>query len=137
MVQQLVEAGADVDLRERRWHGTPMSWAVVLGKPAVADYLAPFSHDVRPMAAQGRLARLEAVLREQPERIRETLPGDGPQPLFCLPDDEEMAVEVARVLLAHGADPALRNPKGQTAADFARLHGLDDAADLIEAAHAP
>jgi ankyrin repeat protein len=134
MVGRMVEAGADVDLREHHWHGTAMSWAVVLGKPEVADYLAPLSHDVRPLAVQGRLDRLEAVLRRQPERLHEALPGDAPTPLFCLPGDEEMAVEVARIMLAHGADAAFRNPKGQTPAEVARLHGLNDAADLIEAA---
>jgi ankyrin repeat protein len=136
MVRQLVEAGADVDLRERRWHGTPMSWSVVLGKPEVADYLAPLSHDVRPFAAQARLARLDAVLKAQPERVHERLPGDFPTPLFVMPDDEAQAVEVARILLAHGADPSVRNDKGQTPADAARARGLDDAAELMEAGHA-
>lgn len=135
MVRQLVEAGADVDLRERRWNGTPMSWAVVLGKPEVADFLAPLSHDVRPLAYQGRLERLKAVLREQPERALVDLPGDnGATPLFSLPDDEEVALEAVRIFLAHGVDPAVRNPKGQTAADLARLNGQDEVAELIEAA---
>jgi ankyrin repeat protein len=136
IVQRLVEAGANVDLRERRWHGTPMSWAVVLGKPAVADYLAPLSHDVRPFAAEARLERLEAALTQQPWRANERLPGDRPTPLYCLPDDEEAAAEVARILLTHGADPAARNDKGQTPADWARLRGLDDAGDLMEHARA-
>jgi ankyrin repeat protein len=136
LVQRLVERGADVDLRERRWHGTPMSWAVVLGQPEVADFLAPLSHDVRPFAAQARLERLETALAEQPWRANERLPGDGPTPLYCLPDDEDRAVEVAGTLLAHGADPAVRNDKGQTAAGAARARGLDDAAGLIEAAQA-
>lgn len=136
LVRRLVELGVDVDLRERRWHGTPMSWAVVLGQPEVADFLAPLSHDVRPFAAQGRLERLEAALSEQPWRANERLPGDGPTPLFCLPDDEELAADVARILLAHGADPSVRNDKGQTPAEAARLRGLDDAADLMERVHA-
>jgi ankyrin repeat protein len=133
MVRRLVEAGAKVDLRERRWHGTPMSWAVVLGQPEVADFLAPLSYDVRPFVAQGRLERLEAALTEQPWRANERLAGDCPTALYCLPDDEEAACEAARMLLAHGADPGVRNAKGQTPADWARLKGLDDAADLIEA----
>jgi hypothetical protein len=132
LVRRLVEAGADVDLREGRWHGTPMSWSVVLGKPAVADYLAPLSHDVRPFAVEARLERLEAALAVQPQRVHEKLPGDCPTPLFCLPDDDEQAEDVARILLAHGADPRLRNDKGQTAADAARARGLDDAAELME-----
>jgi ankyrin repeat protein len=137
LVRRLVEAGGDIDLRERRWHGTPMSWSVVLGKPEVADYLAPLSHDVRPFAAQARLERLEAALKAHPWRANERLPGDCPTPLFVMPDDEAQAVEVTRILLAHGADPTARNDKGKTPADRAREQGLDDAAELMEAAHAP
>jgi ankyrin repeat protein len=134
IVRRMVEAGADVELRERRWNGTPMSWAVVLHKPEVADYLAPLSHDVGPLAYQGRLERLKRVLDEQPERAREVFPGELATPLFVLPDDEELALEVARLLLARGADPSIRNSKGRTAADLARLNGHDEVADLIEAA---
>ena len=136
IVEQLVGAGADPDLRERRWHGTPMSWSVVLGKPRIADYLSSLSHDVRPFAAQARLERLQAALAEHPWRANERLPGDCPTPLYCLPDDEEAAVEAARILLAHGADPSARNDKDQTPADWARLRGLDEAADLMEAGRA-
>jgi ankyrin repeat protein len=136
LVKRLLELGADVDLRDRRWHGTPMSWAVVLGQPEVADFLAPLSHDVRPFVAQGRLERLEAALTEQPWRANERLAGDCPTALYCLPDDEEVASEAARILLAHGADPGVRNVKGQTPADWARLKGLDEAADLMERGHA-
>ena len=132
MVKRLLELGADVDLREQRWNGTPMSWAVVLGQPVVADFLAPLSHDVRPLAAQGRLERLAAALEAQPWRAHERLPGDAPTPLFCLPDDEDQAVAVARILLAHGADPAEHNDKGRTAIDAARARGLEDAAELME-----
>lgn len=137
MVRQMLGAGADVELREQRWHGTPMSWAVVLGQPAVADLLAPFSHDIRPFAAQARLDRLDAALTEQPWRVNERLGGDCPTALYCLPDDEAAAVEVARILLVHGADPADRNDKGQTPADWARLRGLDEAAELMEKAAGP
>jgi ankyrin repeat protein len=135
MVRRMVEAGADPDLRERRWHGTPLSWAVVLKRPEAADYLADIGHDVRPLAVLGRLDRLKAVLAVQPWRATERI--EGTTALFCFPeDDEPAAVEVARLFLACGADPALPNPKGQTPAAFARTLGLDDVADLLESGHA-
>ena len=135
MVRRLVEAGADPDLREGRWHGTPLSWAVVLNRPEAAEYLATVGHDIRPLAFQGRLERLKAVLEAQPWRASELI--DGSKRIVLLPeDDEERAIEVARLLMAYGADPSAPNAKGQTPAALARTLGLDDVAEVMEAAHA-
>ena len=133
----LIAAGSDVDLRERRWNGTPLSWAAVLGRPLLAERLAPLSTDVRALASLGLLERLQAVLRSSPALANHLLPGDkAPTPLFCLPGDEDVAADVARILLAYGADPTVRNEQGQSAIDVARSRGLDEAADLMEAQHA-
>ena len=84
----------------------------------------------------GPTQRLADVLAAEPERIAHSLAGDeNPTLLFCLPDDEEPAAEVVRILLAHGADPTLRNAAGKTAVDVARLRGLDEAAEQMEADH--
>lgn len=132
-VERLIEAGADVDLREQRWRGTPMSWAIVLGRPTIADRLAPISRDARALAAGARLERLDALLRAEPELANAQLAvEDRPTPLFCLPDDEEAAVQVARILVTRGADPTVRNGKGHTAIEAARARGLDDAAEVME-----
>ena len=130
----LVEAGADIDLRERKWQGTPLTWSRVLGHPHLTAWLAPLSRDVRGLAWLGLTDRLAAVLDEDPTRIAHTIPGDvAPTLLFCLPDDEEQAASVARLLLMRGADRTTHNLHGKTAAQAARLRGLDDAADVIEA----
>ncbi len=136
-VDRLLAAGAEIDLRERHWNGTPLTWSRVLGQPHITARLAPLSRDVRGLCWLGLTDRLEAVLASEPERIAFAIPGDeSPTHLFCLPDEDEPAAEVVRVLLAYGADPAMRNPAGKTAADVARLRGLDEAADLMEARHA-
>jgi ankyrin repeat protein len=133
----LLEAGAEVDLRERKWKGTPLSWAAVLGRPYMAERLAPLSRDVRALASLADRERLETVLESEPALANHRLDvEDAPTPLFCLPDDEDAAMELAEILLRHGADAKLRNNHGQTPAQMARRRGLDDAADLIEeAAH--
>lgn len=132
VVDVLLAAGADVDVRERKWQGTPMSWACVLGRRAVADRLAPVTRDVRALARTARVERLRAVLQETPALANHLLPAqDQPTPLFCLPDHEADAVDVADALLAFGANPAATNPAGRSAEQAARLRGLDEAADAM------
>jgi uncharacterized protein len=59
-------------------------------------------------------------------------PRSGEPALFCLPGDQEKAVEVAELLLSFRADPSFRDPLGQTPAQAARRRGLDEAAALLE-----
>ena len=136
-VQRLLSAGADIDLRERRWNGTPLTWSRVLGQPHITAYLGPRSRDARGLSWLGLTERLDAVLTAEPERVGFMLPkDDSPTHLFCLPDDEDAAADVVRVLMAHGANVGVRNPAGKTPAEVARLRGLDEAADMMEANHA-
>lgn len=134
-VERLLDAGADANLRERKWRGTPLSWAVVMGCSQLFERLVPLSRDVRALAALGAIDRLKVVLNAEPALANQRLAQDeAPTPLYCLPDDEELAVKVARLFIDHGADPAVRDGKGRTPADAARLRGLEEAAELIEEA---
>ncbi|UOK73338.1 ankyrin repeat domain-containing protein [Ancylobacter polymorphus] len=134
-VELLLGAGGDVDLTERRWGGTPLSWAAVMGQSDIFERLAALSRDVRTLGYRAKLDRLEAVLRAEPERANQiSADGDGPTPLFILPGDPDLAAAVARILLAYGADPAVKNAKGQTPAEVARDIDFDEAAELMERA---
>jgi ankyrin repeat protein len=129
----LIAAGAEIDRRERKWNGTPLSWAIVLGRPQMVDLLAPLSRDLWSLAHLGLTERLDTVLGAEPDlasRVRAQ--GDSPTPLFNLPDDEHKAVDIARILLRRGADPRMRNKSGQTAIDAARRRDLDEAAEVME-----
>lgn len=132
-IDVLLSAGATVDVRDARFHSTPMGWACHLGGCHAADRLAPITRDVRALVSSARIERLTDVLREDPALANHTLPQvEGPTPLFCLPDDEDAATEVARVLVSFGADTTVRDRKGRTPAEAARFRGLDDAATLME-----
>jgi len=129
----LIAAGAEIDRRERKWNGTPLSWAVVLGQPQMVDLLAPLSRDMWPLVHLGLTEQLAAVLSADPDLAnRARVNKDTPTPLFFLPDDEDKAVDVARILLRHGADPRMRNKSGQTAIEAARRRDLDEAAEVME-----
>jgi ankyrin repeat protein len=132
-VRRLIEAGADPDRRERRWGGTALTWSQVLGQPHIGDFLAPLSRSPWALAWQARVERLQAELAADPALANARGAGeDALTPLFCLPDEDDRAVEVVRVLLAHGADPRLRNAAGETAIEAARRRELDEAAELME-----
>lgn len=134
-VNLLLDAGADPEARETKWGGTPMGWSSALGRPLMAARLAPISRDVRPLSRQGFIERLSELLASEPSlanwRGRHANDAEMPTPLFCLPDDEERAAEVTRILLSHGADPRATNAKGWSAERMARFRGLDEAADLM------
>jgi len=134
MAQLLIDRGAEIDFREPKHGGTPLDWAVHLGRPALVDLLVPQSHDVFALATAGGLARLGEILASDPQRALERANLGGATPLFCLPDHEEQAVEIARLLLLHKVDPRATDKEGATAEQIARQRGLEEAADLISGA---
>jgi uncharacterized protein len=128
----LIEHGAEIDAREPKFGGTPLGWARHQERPRMVELLSPVSRDVFTLAATGNVERLRQVLTAEPELAR-TVNGNM-TPLFCLPEDDDRAVEIVELLLAHGTDPTIRNSEGATAADCARKRGLDDAGELIGSA---
>lgn len=125
----LLGVGGDLAHRDARFHATALEWAAVLGKQQAVDLLVPISHDVRALARVAAVERLNTVLRDAPHLANERLPGaSAPTPLFCLPDDDEQGVAVAKVLLAFGANPQERDANGKSAIEAAKARGLDASA---------
>jgi len=74
--------------------------------------------------------RLREVLCDEPERARVVAGGHTPL-MWLSPHDEARAMEIARLLLAHGADPTLRNNDGMTAPDRAERLAMFDVAEVL------
>jgi ankyrin repeat protein len=127
----LVERGATIDPRDDTHESTPIFWAHWGGKPQMVDLLARVSRDIWALAAAGKVDRLREVLAAEPYRAKAG--GRDHALLFYLPNDERAAVEVARLLLAAGADPTVIRTDGVTPEQAARVRGLDAAADVIAA----
>ena len=126
----LIARGAEIDPFESRYGATPLGHANYHKRAGMVALLAPISRNFRGLCFVGALDRVRALLLEDPTRAnREDRLGEPA--LFCLPDDEDRAVDLVELLLSFGADPTCRNPLGQTPAEAARRRGLDDAADLL------
>jgi uncharacterized protein len=125
----LIERGATVDLREAKYHSTPLGHAVWAGNHDMIDLLSGVSRDVIALVRAGKLERLRTLLGEDPSLTQATR--DGRTALFFLSAPEERAIEIAELLLARGADPRFTDPDGLTAADAAAKSGFEDLADLL------
>ena len=130
----LIERGAQIDPRETQWGATPLGFAIYGNHREMIRLLAPLTHNVWHLARLGETTRLRQVLHDEPDRAREVSP-DGATPLMRLPDDDDRALEVVEILLAHEADASARTRhEGKTAADEARRRGLEGAARRLSSA---
>jgi uncharacterized protein len=116
VAQLLVNRGAQIDPVDATHDGTPLWWAMWGGQQATVDVLAPRSADLWALSALGRIDRIRAVVAQNPESAKWT--GES-TPLFWLPEDEDVALQVIDLLLSHGADAGFRRQDGMTAADVA------------------
>jgi len=130
VAELLVARGADVDAIGRRYENTPLGGAMHTQSRRVVDLLSRVSRSAWEVGYAGNVARLRELLAEQPERARAI--GDGETLLMYLPPrDESTALQVATLLLDHGADPTIRDPNGMTAADRAERHAMFEVAQLL------
>jgi ankyrin repeat protein len=127
----LLDRGAAVDPVNTEWDSTPLGAAAYAQHPQMIDLLGRASRDVWALASTGNVERLRELFNSEPDLAK--VAGGGHTPLMWLPtDDEARAVEVATLLLSHGADATLKNNDGETAADRARRVGMDRLAGLLD-----
>ena len=132
VAELLIGRGAEVDPYERNYSNTPMDFAVYHEYPRMIDLLRRHSRDVWNLVSIGAVERLREVVEAEPRLAKVTW---QTTPLFRLPDDEQKAMEIARLFLGHGANAGFRSREdGSTAADVARKRGMGQVADLLEAA---
>lgn len=130
----LLRRGANANIRESQFRATALGFACYHDHRAMIDLLTPYSRDIWCLARQAKIDRLRAVLAEAPQLARDIAP-NGETPLWWLPDDEALALQVADLLLSSGVDPSVRAKDGTTAADAARAVGLDRVAARLATRH--
>jgi ankyrin repeat protein len=131
----LIERGASIDIRERKYQATPLGHAVWAGRTEMVELLSQVSRDVFSLAKAGKLDRLRILLDEDPSLVRAT--HDGRKLLHFLSAPEERAIDIAELLLACGADAQFKDKEGKTAAALAAQQGLEDLAELLRGPGSP
>jgi ankyrin repeat protein len=128
----LLDRGAELDPYELSYENTPLDFAVYYGHTRMIELLSRYSCDVWNLTFIGAVDRLRDVL---PADTRLAKVSWQTTPLFWLPEDEDKALEIAKLFLTHGADPTFRGKKhGLSAADVARKRGMHRVAALLDAA---
>ena len=117
IVDLLLEQGADPEARDSEFNMTPIGWANEKGHRAMVEYLFARGVEVNlnRAAAYGLADRVRELLTEDASRINVADHYGTPLHEASLWGH----VEMVELLLAHGADPALRNWEGQTAIEIA------------------
>jgi ankyrin repeat protein len=132
--QFLVDRGAEIDPRERRYDAAPIGWAAHGDHHRMVDLLSRYSRNIWTLSSQGYVDRVRQILSEDPSLAKSTS-ADGVTPLWWLPDDEDKALEIVDLLMAQGADPAARSKRGTTAADWAEKRGMTQVVTRLKEAN--
>jgi hypothetical protein len=127
--KKLIALGTDIDPVEENYGGTPFGGAAHYLNREVMEVLAPLTKDVWNLTYDGRVDRLREVLAENPERARVDW-GEWTPLRWLPPHDEDAALEIVKLFVGHGADPALRH-KGVSAADRAEALGMAQVAEYL------
>ena len=136
VAQLLIDRGAAIDPVEANWNNTPLAAAIYAQHQGMIELLGRYSRDIWELVYSGRIDRVRELFVEEPALAKAA--GGGDTLLMWLPpQDEELATEFARLLLRHGADPALRNKDGATAADRAEQQGMVELAAMLRDAATP
>jgi ankyrin repeat protein len=131
----LIERGAEIDPVESDWNNSPLGGAVYAQHSRMIEFLGKYSRDIWELTFVGNIERLRELFAERPELAKTE--SNGHTPLMWLPtDDEQRAIEIARLFLEHGANAAARASDNTTAADRAERLGMFDLAALLRSAMA-
>ena len=130
VAQLLIERGAEIDPVETRFDGVPLGWALHHNQARMIAMLGALSRTPRALVRMGNVERLRELFAQDPSLAQ--LVNKNGSLFFYLPDDDELAFEVAEFLLAHGADPNAKSTEGLNAMEVLERRGLDEVVELLK-----
>jgi len=126
-VTELLESGADVNVRQAKFQGTPLQYAATWGRTEVVRVLLDHQAKIDAADIHGRTPLMWAAMEGKTETVRLLLDRDanvnasakgGWTPLHYAADRRH--AETAQLLIDRGADAAARNSLGKTPRELSR-----------------
>jgi len=134
----LLKHGADVRVREERYHGTPAGWANYAGHTEVRDLILRGPVDIMEAIENGLAERILAILAQDAEALHRPFNAYPLYPLYAEGWYTPLAfavirgsMEMVRLLLDHGAGAAIRSPDGRRLYEIAQERGHQQIASLL------
>jgi ankyrin repeat protein len=135
----LLKHGANVRIREHRWHGTPAGWAAYAGHTEMRDLIKQQPVDIMEAIDFGLTERVLAIVDEDPEALNRPFSSYALYPLYAEGWYTPLAFAVIQkqagivnALLKRGADASTRGPDGRSLYELAREKGHEEIAATIK-----
>ena len=139
-IHVLMSYGADVRVREERYHGTPAGWADYSGHKEARDLILRGPIDIIEAIQYDLIERVKAVLEGDPASLNRPFRDYGLFPWDAHASHTPLAYAVARgraeitqLLIEHGADRTWRSPERETLWEIAQRAGHREIARILEA----
>ena len=134
----LIQHGANVQVREEKYHGTPAGWANYAGHTEVRDLILREPVDIMEAIENGMTERVAAIVRDDSDALNRPFDKYPLYPLYAEGWHTPLAfavtrgqAEVVRWLIDHGADATICSPEGQTLSQIAQTSGHAEIADML------
>ena len=134
----LLKHGANVRVREEKYHGTPAGWANYAGHTEVRDLILREQVDIMEAVENGLTARVQTILQEDIEALNRPFHDYPLFPHYAEGWHAPLAFAVTqnkpnmvRFLLDRGADRKVRSPEGWTLCEIAKQNGYEEVAEML------
>ena len=134
----LLKHGANVRVREEKYHGTPAGWANYAGHTEVRDLILREQVDIMEAVENGLTLRVQTILQEDIEALNRPFHDYPLFPHYAEGWHTPLAFAVTqnkpnmvRFLLDRGADRKVRSPEGWTLCEIAKQNGYEEVAEML------
>jgi ankyrin repeat protein len=140
-IEVLMRHGADVRVRDEKYHGTPAGWADYAGRKEARDLILGGPIDMMEAIQYDLLERVRSILGEDPAALHRPFREYGLFPWDAEAWHTPLAYavmrgrgEIVRLLMERRADAALRSPEGETLSALAKKAGYPEIAMILDGA---